>query len=150
MKEQFYPNWLRKERAYQEKKYFKKVVLLFSIFASLCLVNIWNTIKEIKIYELKNEETKLHMDIEEVEKDFHAVKAFNYVFENLKYLEGKVKSLNILNGSIEMKIYVDDFMEYGNIIKILEENFIIEEITPLINEDEKEYFDVRMKYYEIP
>lgn len=147
MKEQFYPKWFKNEKALEQNKQLKKLYLLSLAFIFISLMNIHNGLKEIKEYKKSISNTTTAFNIQE--KNFKSVDKFNYIYETLNNKKGFIKSLNILKDVIYLEVYAKDIKEYGEMIKILEEDFIIEEISPLISEEDKGYFKVRMKNYEL-
>lgn len=149
MKEQFYPNWIKNKRIIQQKKQFKNLCALCGIFIFISLINVYNTAKEIYEYkvELKNNFNDIEVIVEE--DSFITVGIFEVLMEGLGDNIQRIKHLNIEENTINLEIYADTLKEYGEIIKLLEGNFIIEEVSSLQDIGEKGYFKVRMKSYEI-
>lgn len=147
MKEQFYPKWFKNEKALEQKKQLKNLYLLSLVFIFISLMNIHNGLKEIEEYKksISNTTTAFHIE----EKNFKSVDKFNYIYDTLNDKNEFIKGLNILKDVIYLEVYAKGIKEYGEMIKILEEGFIIEEISPLISEEGKGYFKVRMKNYEL-
>lgn len=145
MKEQFYPRWLKREIELKQRKQSNNLVVLFAIFLLISSININKGLKDIKTFKENKSENFVSNHEEEA---FIVVGQFNYLYEVLKDNHGLIKGLSILKDTIYLEIYVGNIKEYSTMIKILEEYFEIEEISPLIIDEAESYFKVRMKNYE--
>ncbi len=145
MKEQFYPKWFKSEIELKQKKQLKNLFILSLVFILISAVNIYNGLMETKEFKKtmrENEESVLQ------EETFIVLDEFNLLYDTLKGKRELIKGLTVLRDTIHLEIYAENIKEYGSMIKILEEAFIIEEISSLIIEEDKRYFKVRMKNYE--
>lgn len=145
MKEQFYPKWFKSEIELKQKKQLKNLFILSLVFILISVVNIYNGLMETKEFKKtmrENEESILQ------EETFIVLDEFNLLYDTLKGKRELIKGLTVLRDTIHLEIYAENIKEYGSMIKILEEAFIIEEISSLIIEEDKRYFKVRMKNYE--
>lgn len=145
MKEQFYPKWFKSEIELKQKKQLKNLFILSLFFILISAVNIYNGLMETKEFKKtmrENEESVLQ------EETFIVLDEFNLLYDTLKGKRELIKGLTVLRDTIHLEIYAENIKEYGSMIKILEEAFIIEEISSLIIDEDKRYFKVRMKNYE--
>lgn len=145
MKEQFYPKWFKSDIELKQKKQLKNLFILSLLFIFISLVNIYNGLADIKEFKKINSESKEPIFQDET---FIALNQFEFLYDTLKDKKESVKGLAILNDTIQLEIYAESIKEYGFMLKILEEAFIIEEVSPLIIEEGKGYFKVRMRSYE--
>lgn len=145
MKEQFYPKWFKSDIELKQKKQLKNLFILSLVFIFISLVNIYNGLADIKEFKKIYSESKEPIFQEET---FIALNQFEFLYDTLKDKKEFIKGLTILNDTIHLEIYAENIKEYGFMLKILEEAFIIEEVSPLIIEEDKGYFKVRMISYE--
>lgn len=145
MKEQFYPKWFKSDIELKQKKQLKNLFILSLVFIFISLVNIYNGLGDIKEFKKILSENKEPIFQEET---FIVLNQFEFLYDTLKDKKESIKGLTILNDTIQLEIYAENIKEYGFMLKILEEAFIIEEVSPLIIEEDKGYFKVRMRSYE--
>lgn len=144
MKEQFYPNWLKKQIIINKKNQVKKLGILSIIFISISFVNIYRELNEIDEYKKQCEESN-NVTIGITSRDLNAIDNFNAIYNILSNKKQIIKSITISKDTIDLEVYAKTLKEYSGIMKILEESFVIEEVSTLKYEEEKGYFQVRMK-----
>lgn len=146
MKEQFFPRWYIEKKLKDEREQLKKMIILFILFLSVSLVNIYKMVFDFKEISIKED---IVGDIDdnrwESLKFYHR---YDYLYEIFKTEEISLKKLEMLNDYFNVEIYVSNADDYKNKINILENRFILKEISPLIYEENKAYFKVGMNIYE--
>lgn len=146
MKEQFFPRWYIQKKLKNEKEQLKKLIILFGLFLLVSLVNIYKMVLDFKEVSIKDDIVgNIDDNRWESLKFYHQ---YNYLYEIFKTEEINLKKLEILNDYFDVEIYVDDTNDYKSKINILENRFILKEISPLIYEENKAYFKVGMNMYE--
>lgn len=147
MKGQFYPNWFINKKVKEYGREFNKVIILLLILSSISVVNICNDWRSIKN---SKEEIRSHRkDLVTEDNSFKLIEKFNFVYEKIYEIKDFIKIMEINEDTIYLEIFAQDIKDYGAIVKIIEKNFNIEEISPLKLENEKSYFMVRMKDNEV-
>ena len=146
MKEQFFPRWYIEKKIKEEREQLKKMIILFILFLAVSLVNIYKIVFDFKETEITEDIIGNIEDSRGESLKFHY--RFNYLYEIFKNEEISIKKLEILNDYFNVEIYVNDSDDYKSKINILENRFILKEISPLIHEENKAYFKVGMNIYE--
>ncbi len=146
MKEQYFPNWYLSKKDKEYRKNLQKISILLIAFIIISSINIFEGIKDLNSYTDKMAvATKLN---KKEDNTFEIYYSYNYLYDILKEANVELKKLSIDYGDIYVEIYAKDMKEYKSKLDILETKFVIEEITPLSNEEDKNYFSIRMKIYE--
>lgn len=157
MREQFYPKWYVNKKKGEQGNYFRKVLILSIVLSLISIINIFNSMKELEAYERGEsrmnsiiiDESRLK-DLTVIEgSEFKTLDKFNFIYEKLHGNKEVIKTLRVINEVIYLEIFAADMKEYGEMVRVLEENFIIEEISALLKDADVTYFNVRMRTYEV-
>lgn len=146
MKEQYLPQWYLSKKTKEYRKNLHKVFILLVAFIVISSINVFEGVKGLKNYENKIvETTKLSKDEEGT---FEIYYSYNYLSEILNEANIPIKKLNMDYEYIYLEVYAKDMKAYQGYLDILEKKFEIDAITPLSNNEDDDYFSIRMKIYE--
>lgn len=130
----------------REKK-VEGIIKLFTIILYIILtLNIFflkANVDKIDNYEMHKKENK-NLIKKENKKEIVAIEKFSDLTKNLNLDNFNIKFININEDSIELEIFIEDKKNYIDAVKIIENKYSIKYLSPIIYEEEKNYFKVEL------
>lgn len=132
----FIPNWYedRKSEIWSKKvKLYIKIVLIVNIILMSLILNISNEINNSE-GDIGGGITTISV-IETVKKDTIIIEKYSELSKFFEDNNFSYKNINITKDNLEIDIQVNNYEEYINVIRRIEEHYSIKKLTPNIKNE---------------
>ena len=136
VKKTFIPNWYEDRKsgtANKKVKVYIKIALIVNIILIILILNISNEIGNAE-REI-GEENKTINVIETANKDAIIIEKYKELSKFFEDNDFSYRNINITKDNLEVDIEVNNYEEYINVIRRIEEHYSIKKLTPYIKNE---------------